>query len=84
MGHAAEVAGVALSGDSRQFVTGSLDGTATIWRIRDVEEASSSRGPAAWGELVERVRKRVTRELSPEECMKYLGTTDCPSPVKLP
>lgn len=83
-GHAAEVVSVALAGDARRFVTGSLDGTATIWRIRKLEDAGSTREPAHWSDLVERVRKRVSRELSPEECMKYLGTRDCPAPVKLP
>jgi WD40 repeat protein len=83
-GHTAEVVGVAVAPDSRRFVTGSLDGTATVWRVRAVDPAGASREPASWGDLVERVRKRVTRELSPHECAQYLGTTDCPPPVKLP
>jgi hypothetical protein len=83
-GHTAEVVGVAVAPDSRRFVTGSLDGTATVWRVRAVDPAGASREPASWGDLVERVRKRVTRELSPHECAQYLGTTHCPPPVKLP
>ena len=83
-GHGAEVISVALAPDGDRFITGGLDGTATIWRFRRADEAVGNRPPPGWDPLVERVRKRVTRELTPKECRDYLRTADCPPPVKLP
>ena len=63
--HKGSVRSVAFSPDGRRLATGSDDQTVQIYAL-DISD------------LMKLARTRVTRDLRPEECQKYLHTSTCP------
>ena len=64
-GHTGTIYRVAFSPDGTRLVTASRDGTARVYAFR-VEE------------LIALAKSRLTRELTTEECQKYLHVDACP------
>jgi len=64
-GHTSTIYRVAFSPDGTRLVTASRDGTARVYAFK-IED------------LVTLAKSRLTRELTPEECQKYLHVDTCP------
>lgn len=59
------VTSVAWSPDGRRLATASGDGTVQIYAM-DIHD------------LLKLARSRVTRDLTPDECLRYFQSTSCP------
>ncbi|HET6714268.1 MAG TPA: adenylate/guanylate cyclase domain-containing protein [Actinomycetota bacterium] len=59
------VSGISFSDDGRWLATASPDGVVRVWAL-DLDE------------LIEIAKRKVTRELSDEECLQYLHVETCP------
>ena len=57
--------GVAYSPDGKRLATASADGTVQVYAI-DIQR------------LLNLARSRVTRDLTPDECVRYFQTEKCP------
>ena len=64
-GHSGVVWLVAYSPDGKRLATASADGTSQVYTV-DLRE------------LLKLGRSRVTRDLTPDECERYLQTEKCP------
>jgi WD40 repeat protein len=67
LGHTGGVHGVAFRPDGTRLATAGQDGTVRL-HVLDIDE------------LMELARTRVTRSLTPEECLKYLLQEECKGP----
>ena len=59
------VTGISFSDDGRWLASASPDGVVRVWAL-DLDE------------LIEIAKRKVTRELSDEECLQYLHVETCP------
>lgn len=67
-GHTGWVRTAVYSPDSKSIVTASADGTARVWDLGDTAERIQKMSVP---DLIDLARKRVTRELTPEERSKF-------------
>jgi len=65
-GHSSAVRGLALSRDGKILISGGTDGLMQVYAM-DIDL------------LMSLARTRVTRNLTPEECRKYLHRDECPA-----
>ena len=64
-GHGGPLLGVAFSSDGKRLASASYDGSVQVYEI-DIHE------------LLKLARSRVTRNLTPDECLKYFQSKTCP------